>query len=231
MKLAWKNSGKLNQTNLILAGFNHLEPLCGCCCEIILMYCSFFSFPPTLTILHHHTKQIIAWFAPMLFIHQHNCIKKTTTPCAPPLQTEGPNFVSITAITYILQLPSTKKHPLFILLLVVYCYINTLSLYFDRKIHLCVLRPRCELKFWVLWNWIFFLFFLCKKTSRIYPWKKFPLIYMHQSLNLKILHPSCAYFWLPQESPFLELFMDHVGSWLQKHLENKWLGMTKRGNQ
>ena len=36
----------------------------------------FFSFPPTLTILHHHTKQIIAWFAPMLFIHQHNCIKK-----------------------------------------------------------------------------------------------------------------------------------------------------------
>ena len=38
--------------------------------------------------------------------------KKTTTPCAPPLQTEGPNFVSITAITYILQLPTTKKHPI-----------------------------------------------------------------------------------------------------------------------
>ena len=163
MKLAWKNSGKLNQTNLILAGFNHLEPLCGCCCEIILMYCSFFFFSSN----SHHTTPphktnhcMICTYA----VHPPTQLyKKTTTPCAPPLQTEGPNFVSITAITYILQLPSTKKHPLFILLLVVYCYINTLSLYFDRKIHLCVLRSRCVLKFWVLWNWIFFLFFSVKK--------------------------------------------------------------------
>lgn len=158
--------------------------------------------------------------------------KKTTTPCAPPMQTEGPNFVSITAITYILQLPTTKKHPIIhIAARSILLYKHTQSLFWQKNSSM-----RSETTLWVrildaLKLNISPFFCLCKKYSSIYPWKNFPLIYIHQSLNLKILHPSRAYFWLPQESPFLELFMDHVGSWLQKHLENKWLGMTKRGNQ
>lgn len=191
----------------------------------------FFSFPPTLTILHHHTKQIIAWFAPMLFIHQHNCIKKnyytlctTIADGRTKLCKYYRNYIHITITKY-------KKTPIIhIAARSILLYKHTQSLFWQKNSSM-----RSEITLWVeilgALKLNIFPFFLCKKTSRIYPWKKFPLIYMHQSLNLKILHPSCAYFWLPQESPFLELFMDHVGSWLQKHLENKWLGMTKRGNQ
>ena len=111
-QIVMKEPMKSYQVNLFLAGFNHLEPLCGCCCEIILMYCSFFFFSSN----SHHTTPphktnhcMICTYA----VHPPTQLyKKTTTPCAPPLQTEGPNFVSITAITYILQLPTTKKHPI-----------------------------------------------------------------------------------------------------------------------
>merc|ERR1712083_688767 len=52
-----------------------------------------------------NTKKVIQYLA-------YVAASKPKSSSHTPSSTEGPNFVSITAITYILQLPTTKKHPI-----------------------------------------------------------------------------------------------------------------------
>ena len=155
MKLAWKNSGKLNQTNLILAGFNHLEPLCGCCCEIILMYCSFFFFSSN----SHHTTPP----------HKTNHCMICTYAVHPPTQLYKKNYYTLCTTIADGRTKLCKYYCNYIQITITNYIQKTPIIHITRSILLykthsvSILTEKLELKFWDLWNWKFLFFFFVKK--------------------------------------------------------------------